>query len=372
MSTYLKNESFYSDLYDLWTVEECLRRINSWHSEVHETSDLGILSESQSEKVVNFALKFTLYLIKGGRFKNKAAIVQGLIENDRKKEDVFQNVQSPQNVRCAHCSGNMKVIQKDLYELSSNPLRVLFFFECLVCNKRKGVFDNGEVYKSKPELCPKCHNEIKVFHSKKRKTFVWIKSCLSCDFKETEIDDFEKTKKDRAEKEQMDRVLLEKHRSEFCLSSKEGEEFLEGLRNMEALRSFVDKAKQKETDPDYKEAELLKRVSVFQLEQMLSEELARAQYVKLSFEKPEIDKYVIVPFTVQDGDTSRKEYDSVHKLQRIFKKAARSTNWRLMSEGISYRLGYLSGRIKGYEREEDLVELIKREKGKKNHGAQRK
>ncbi len=31
----------------------------------------------------------------------------------------------------------------------------------------------------------------------------------------------------------------------------------------------------------------------------------------------------------------------------------RETNWRLMSDGISYRLGYLNGRLRAYEGEED-------------------
>ncbi len=30
-----------------------------------------------------------------------------------------------------------------------------------------------------------------------------------------------------------------------------------------------------------------------------------------------------------------------------------------MSDGIDYRLGYLSGRLKGYENEEDLMEIMK-------------
>jgi hypothetical protein len=34
------------------------------------------------------------------------------------------------------------------------------------------------------------------------------------------------------------------------------------------------------------------------------------------------------------------------------------TNWRLMSDGISYRLGYLNGRLRAYEQEEDLKELV--------------
>lgn len=33
-----------------------------------------------------------------------------------------------------------------------------------------------------------------------------------------------------------------------------------------------------------------------------------------------------------------------------------------MSEGIMYRLGILSGRLRGYELEEDLLKLIKNHK----------
>ncbi len=70
----------------------------------------------------------------------------------------------------------------------------------------------------------------------------------------------------------------------------------------------------------------------------------------------------IIPFSVQDADAARKEWDSVHKLQRFLKKALKDTNWRLMSEGISYRLGYLWGRLKGIDQEEDLVQMLKSEK----------
>jgi hypothetical protein len=31
-----------------------------------------------------------------------------------------------------------------------------------------------------------------------------------------------------------------------------------------------------------------------------------------------------------------------------------------MSEGVNYRLGYLTGRLKAYEREEDIIDLVKR------------
>ncbi len=71
-------------------------------------------------------------------------------------------------------------------------------------------------------------------------------------------------------------------------------------------------------------------------------------------------KYVIVPFTVQDAKSDRKEYDSTNTLRKLIKKTLENTNWRLMTEGASYRLGYLHGRLKGYEREEDLVEIVRK------------
>jgi hypothetical protein len=62
---------------------------------------------------------------------------------------------------------------------------------------------------------------------------------------------------------------------------------------------------------------------------------------------------------LQDADSSRVEADSVRRFHRIIKKALEGTNWRLMSEEVHYRLGYLSGRLKGYEQEEDLFQLVK-------------
>jgi len=45
--------------------------------------------------------------------------------------------------------------------------------------------------------------------------------------------------------------------------------------------------------------------------------------------------------------------------QKVIKTALDPTNWRLMTAGLSYRLGYLSGSLKGYEWEEDLMEIVK-------------
>src|SRR5690606_22422525 len=62
---------------------------------------------------------------------------------------------------------------------------------------------------------------------------------------------------------------------------------------------------------------------------------------------------------------SRKDYESSNNLQKILKEALEGTNWRLVSNSLSYRLGYVSGQLKGYEREEDILEILGKKKEQK-------
>lgn len=87
--------------------------------------------------------------------------------------------------------------------------------------------------------------------------------------------------------------------------------------------------------------------------------LEKGQYIYLKFGNPEINKDIIVPFTVQDSKGGREKLASDYELRQLLKKALKETNWRLMSDGVSYRLGILSGRLKGYENEEDMLKLVK-------------
>ena len=70
-------------------------------------------------------------------------------------------------------------------------------------------------------------------------------------------------------------------------------------------------------------------------------------------------RYVTVPFVVQDGKADRVEYDSKTQLKKLINIALDKTNWRLMSDGVSYRVGYLSGKLRCHETEEDLIEISK-------------
>ncbi|HHT9138731.1 MAG TPA: hypothetical protein ACFYEK_15990 [Candidatus Wunengus sp. YC60] len=361
MSGYLKEEAHYNDLYDLFTIEDCLRTVTYWRNAAKNAPSAESSNLSQKEKDRHFssALNMDLFIIKGERYRRKSSTIQEWIVRDRGYDERLDNTQEPQNIACPQCGAEVELVFKDLHDGKSDYSRVLFFFECPKCKKRKGLFDNGEPFISHPQHCPRCKKEVKTSCIKKGETLKWITSCKSCGYKEVEVDDFEKTRVARLGKEAKERELLKKHRAEFCLSSVEGQEYIESMSRLEAITTLLRDSEKKRADPDYQKVANLKRLSVVELEKLISETIGKEKYIKLMLEKPDIDRHVIVPFTVQDADSSRKEYDSVHKLQRIIKKALEGTNWRLMSEGVHYRLGYLSGKLKGYEHEEDLLQLIK-------------
>lgn len=105
-------------------------------------------------------------------------------------------------------------------------------------------------------------------------------------------------------------------------------------------------------------AKEMKKPKIAELTPLLQPVLERAGYTDFSLDKPEIGKDVFVGFNCLDIKSDRNDYDSIKTLEKLVKKTLADTNWRLMSDGIHYRLGYLNGRIRAYEREEDLKKLV--------------
>lgn len=65
---------------------------------------------------------------------------------------------------------------------------------------------------------------------------------------------------------------------------------------------------------------------------------------------------LIIPFVVQDP-ANRAERESTKIFSKAVRKHLLQTHWRLMSN-VSYRLGVITGSLKAYETDEDLMNLM--------------
>ena len=111
----------------------------------------------------------------------------------------------------------------------------------------------------------------------------------------------------------------------------------------------------------YDEVKALKKLTVPQLKAHLVELFENKPYSNLTFEKPDMGRIVSIEFSIEEMETDNERV-SMQKLKKLLQKHLEDTNWRLMSDGISYRLGMLSGRIRIYEDQDDLAKLIEKRK----------
>ena len=360
MADYLKDRQHYIDLYDLYTIKICLKEVELWRKVFKESfnvEEIKHIPEEKRKRDFNRLLGQDLFAKQGERYRIKEETIQKWINSDSAEQSKYDNTSTPEGICCTECKGLMHSTYKHLENYMNEPLRVLFFFECPNCKKRKSIYENGEEAIYKPELCPKCNKEVESKHTRKGNIITWITTCLSCGFRNTDIDDFDKNAAERNQREQEEKELLEKHREEFCLTDEKGKEYIELIEKLKYAEEVKEEEIKKYDNSYYPNSLKLKKVNTVDLEKLLAEPLEKEKYTKLSFDKPEIGEYFIIPFNVQDADSSRKENISTSTLQKLIKDVLENTNWRLMSEGIHYRLGYLSGRLKGHDREEDILEL---------------
>lgn len=376
---YLETKQHYEDRYDLYTIEECLEQIRIIHKsskEVRSDPKIKDYPESEIKRNMSLFLGRLLFVVKANRYKNRASTISEWMESDRVKQDKQDNA-SPPKINCPDCGASM--VADDFRDLRAwpedKPIRVLFILNCPKCKKHLGAYDDGEIYNSKPDLCPKCGKELVVKGSRKNKVITTLYKCKHCSYSKKDILDLKKNdeehkkwQKEQNKKEQEGKKLLDKYREEFCLSDKKGKEYVETLEAMEVANAVFDEEVKDHDNPVYTRLLQLKKTKITDLEKLLSKNIKKYKFINLSFDKPEIDRYVIVSFTVQDINSSRKELGSCSDFKKVINKTLEDTNWRLLANDISYRLGYLKGQLKGYESEEDMLNLAgkKEKKEKKN------
>ena len=357
MSKYLKDKEEYIDRYNRFTIWRCRQMEQTYLSippkETLECNGKKVPPETLRILMGSF-VDIALYYMAGNAYKEKEDTLTKWMDEDRRKDELLENTEQLRLIRCKTCLTSMDCSTRNLWGEKDD--RVMFFFECPKgCLPNRLVFENGEEYKREPEVCEKCQCEVERKSERKENIITTIKSCSSCGNIETDELDLNH----EPEKEDPD---YEKDKARFCMTDKQGYEFIDGERNRESLEKFLEKDKEKEKHKElYDKVEQLKKLTVPQLKQHVAESLKDAVYSNLIFEQPQMERIVSIGFTLEDA-TNQHEHDSRMKLQKLLKKCLEETNWRLMNEGISYRLGVLSGRLRIYENEDDLVKLVSKGK----------
>lgn len=360
MEKYLKPYQHYSDRYDRSTVEQCRwwrnRTINA--EEIMEQAKKLNISQEEAKRTLEAVERFYTYFRTGDRYIKKEETIRTWMGEDEARDNLLETAKAPEDIPCITCGRLMFVSSShlDIGGLDKND-RVLFFYDCpLQHMPRRAFFHTGEEWRYIPKHCPKCDQPLDEKDIKEGKEkIITISTCLSCGYSET--DELDLTSK---QKEEIPDPEYIKDRDLFCLSEKQGQEFIEAKRSMEALGKLVDEQKEREKNKEtYDKVTKLKKLKIIELEELLTPILEKAGYIKLQFKTPEIDKNVVIPFVVYDQKPDRIDRVSTYDLEKLLRKTLQDTNWRLMSDGTNYRLGMLEGRLKGYEREEDLINLIK-------------
>ncbi len=357
LEKHLKSELYYRDLYDRHTVERC-RDIITFHSRPVKNPPLIDGKEPTKEimdAMSKWAIDFGLMFEKGERYTHKEETVRKWMAADKAKDDLYESAMPPVDVSCLTCHARMVLLDKDLWTAGLNePDRVLFMFDCPNgCLPRRAFFNNGEEWRIKPNPCPKCGAHLKPEHKTTEDKFITIYKCESCDFTKTEELERMANKKEKPDPN------FEDDKNRFCLSKDEGDKWPAELANIEEMGKLVAEWKERDKNKEvYDKVAELKKLTVVELEKLIVPVLEKANYIHLQLGSPEIGKDVIIPFMVQDSKSGRENLASQYDLKQLLKKILKDTNWRIMSDGVSCRLGILNGRLRGYENEKDMLKLV--------------
>jgi DNA-directed RNA polymerase subunit RPC12/RpoP len=371
MITYLQTHENYEDIYDKWTVESC-RRMATREPEVRDEdfkNEKLTPKQLKAMKQVKYdwlkvARELAVFSYAADRYMHKDETISDWMQRDRERDERLAEIEPPSHIRCREClSTDLRLISKDEYGTSrgSKHERLLFMYKCNRCDTNTAYFNNGEQLHVEPTRCPQCQQEKPDHVTKESKhKYTITYTCTSCGHIWEEVMDF------TPQPEPPDPNYIE-DRKLYCYSDKV-REYAESMRRAGPLLKELDEHhfKQIELNRWKEELDKIERLTIAQVADKLKKVLTKQGYTEFQLGQPDMGKQVIVPFNVIEGK-ARNEDESRFNLYKLISKQLDNSNWRLVRTSLTYRMGYLTGKLKGYESDEDLRDLLEK-KAKKQSG----
>ncbi len=125
------------------------------------------------------------------------------------------------------------------YGFDKEPHRIDFYFRCADCHVGIKIKD-GVRERMIPWMCPKCKRRLKS-ESKKTKNEIRTRNwCEYCGYQKEDVFDLTPEKPDPVKApDPEEECRYQEDKLRFCLTDKEGFEYLDGLRRMEQLKEVM-------------------------------------------------------------------------------------------------------------------------------------
>lgn len=359
----LKDEQYYNDLYDKFTVERCRFAEDVVNKTFVETKkEIDRKKSSQPipglylfYSITYFQMVEALALM---RFEEKAQTINSWMERDQKLDNRLESAIPKKLPYCPSCGRDMGIIHKHYMSRyvaqDSSEDEIMIMFECKQCNKRKAYWEDGSEWVFITR-CEKCNTPMdRKSDDQSNKKIVTTYSCPKCKHSYSDILDLNNA---GSKKEPID-PYYELDRKRFCIDESMAGKIKMKARQIERMINLQLKSIDRvENHHVYTAIEDIKKLKIAQLSDLLRPLVEKEKYSEFNLGEPQFGREVLLSFSCLDNDRERAEYESRKNLEKLISKALDDTNWRLMSDGISYRLGHLSGRLRAYETEGDLRKL---------------
>lgn len=358
MITYLKDRKYYEDLYDKGTIKIGRREAGSFVKARELFYEKAKIEDKAEIKKMEFwfdrlywwlvELPFLL-----PRWEEKETTITSWMSRDQVLDERLTAARPHIEHACSHCGKQgLKLKTKDLLHRDSQDHQsVLFMFDCLTCKKRSAFWEDGTEWVSPVTPCPKCNAALEMDVKSRGRLLTTTYTCNECGYGEVE-----KMRLGQEEKPEWD---FEANRKIFCYTEEHGRK-MQAYRPKweEAMRMMDQHIERAANKMMYDAIDSIERLKIPQLIERLRPAMEKAGYIEVTFDKPQLGGYVTIEFSCMDGDSAREDAKSRKALKKAVVTALTGTNWRLMSDGIAYRLGYLNGRVRAYEDEQDLLKLV--------------
>ncbi len=362
---YLRPREHYETLYDEGTVERCRsgeRVVNGTFAELEKKVPKQELEGHLSGYYLYYSRMYfqLVETVAAIRSHERDKTIAEWMERDDQKDRRLADAQLAKTPYCRACGKDMQLLSKDYMHRDSSPSPereyILFMFECTHCNKRTAFWEDGTEWEGHKVYCEKCNGEMVSSHTKSKGVITMVYTCTKCGHNYDYVLDMGKD--EPADEESAD-PFFELDHKRFCFDSDMIFKYKQKTEHLMRLASLhLDAADRMENVDVYDAVKDIKQLKIAQLGETLTPVIAKDGYSKFKLEQPQIGREVAVGFSCLDSKPHREEHQSKKSLGKLISNTLKDTNWRLMSEGVSYRLGYLNGRLRAYESEEDMKKLV--------------